>query len=426
MGEIDSMNEEINRIFSMDDINAKKREAKRRNNILIIVGLALILLIALVINISYNMKRSGNFGDIMKSVEKVFRSNSYIVSDEVTIFDGKDNLKIYTFNTETVKKDNNIRLTGTFRDNNDNVYDFGGLFITDERAELITNEESYFVKYQDILKVVSEYLPSLKELCDDLSKISEVKYEGIIRKNVSDLIKNINLESCYNLTNEIITDNIKKDEEKTNIMIDGKLYELERYYIELSARDMIKNKINILMELKNNSDIRRCIKNINQDILYTIEKSKDYTYIRMTSEEFASYKLKYANILIDSYDELLTKKIEELEKLYSIISSSQNESYSIYVDQYGEVRQIITNSVTIVNDKVFITTDKKLFDKVGSVKSKDIVPKDKKRINLSSLDRSELFTTIEQIKYNYEDLKNLLDEEVFESIDFLKLFDKEK
>lgn len=393
---------DISLIANMQNIEFVKKRNGKTTIAIIIIAAAIIIGIVVGLIINYNMEVPGEVGKLVEAFNKTFTSSSVKVDDEITLIENKQK-DVYSLNSSFVKKDDNVRMDAFLNDGKEQI-NLGGLFFNPERVEVIfQDDQSVYTRYKDIFNVIKTYLPTLGELTDDLNKIGYQKYMVLIRKELSNFNKEYDLSYYYKEIEKVFGDKITVE---TDVTIDEDKVDI--YKLEMPARDMIELKIQLLNDIKNDSKIRTLMNRLNKGVIDYIEKSKDYESIRMTSDEFNSFKLKYSNELLSVYDEILDNEIKKYETIYSKVALDVIENYVVYVNDKNEIIKIETNSCYLVDNNVLTVNDVKIFSEYNKVKSKEVVPSCKTRLNLAQLDRSTLFETIEIVKNKYKDLLNQL------------------
>lgn len=393
---------DISLIANMQNIEFVKKRNGKTIIAIIIIAAAIIIGIVVGLIINYNMEVPGELGNLVEAFNKTFTSSSVKVDDEITLIENKQK-GVYSLNSSFVKKDDNLRMDAFLNDGKEQI-NLGGLFFNPERVEVIfQDDQSVYTRYKDIFNVIKTYLPTLGELTDDLNKIGYQKYMVLIRKELSNFNKEYDLSYYYKEIEKVFGDKITIE---TDVTIDEDKVDI--YKLEMPARDMIELKIQLLNDIKNDSKIRTLMNRLNKGVIDYIEKSKDYESIRMTSDEFNSFKLKYSNELLSVYDEILDNEIKKYETIYSKVALDVIENYVVYVNDKNEIIKIETNSCYLVDNNVLTVNDVKIFSEYNKVKSKEVVPSCKTRLNLAQLDRSTLFETIEIVKNKYKDLLNQL------------------
>lgn len=393
---------DISLIANMQNIEFVKKKNGKATIAIIIIAAAIIIGIVTGLIINYNMEAPGEVGKLVEAFNKTFTSSSVKVDDEISLIE-KNQKGVYSLNSSFVKKDDNVRMDAFLNDGKEQI-NLGGLFFNPERVEVIfQDDQSVYTRYKDIFNVIKTYLPTLGELTDDLNKIGYQKYMVLIRKELSNFNKEYDLSYYYKEIEKVFGDKITIE---TDVTIDEDKVDI--YKLEMPARDMIELKIQLLNDIKNDSKIRTLMNRLNKGVIDYIEKSKDYESIRMTSDEFNSFKLKYSNELLSVYDEILDNEIKKYETIYSKVALDVIENYVVYVNDKNEIIKIETNSCYLVDNNVLTVNDVKIFSEYNKVKSKEVVPSCKTRLNLAQLDRSTLFETIEIVKNKYKDLLNQL------------------
>lgn len=368
------------------------RKKKRLTIISVTIGIICTIIflgILIYLNFIYSNDRKGDFGQIEKVLEKFFSSNSFEIDGVLTI--EKDNYKNEYVN-KIVKKDINMSLLSKKIDEEN--YNTGA-YLNQERLELYLNEDkTTYLKFKDIFKTLETYNPKLSELSHDLSKISYSRYTNELKKDTMTFMKDFKLTEYYKFLGDKLIDYlyIENNEETLDTT----------YKIIVPRREMIKIKIELLNKIKEDKKIRLLIEELDGDFFDNIYKSKDYEKIKMTKDEFNHMRLTYEGEALKIFDEKLEVLKSKYETLYSLSNIDDEDSYIIVVDKNKNIKNIITNSEILMNNELYEMTYNKEFKNINNVKSIDIVPNVKERINLVKITRSDLYESVENIKDKYK------------------------
>lgn len=368
------------------------RKKKRLTIISVTIGIICTIIflgILIYLNFIYSNDRKGDFGQIEKVLEKFFSSNSFEIDGVLTI--EKDNYKNEYVN-KIVKKDINMSLLSKKIDEEN--YNTGA-YLNQERLELYLNEDkTTYLKFKDIFKTLETYNPKLSELSHDLSKISYSRYTNELKKDTMTFMKDFKLTEYYKFLGDKLIDYlyIENNEETLDTT----------YKIIVPRREMIKIKIELLNKIKEDKKIRLLIEELDGDFFDNIYKSKDYEKIKMTKDEFNHMRLTYEGEALKIFDEKLEVLKSKYETLYSLSNIDDEDSYIIVVDKNKNIKNIITNSEILMNNELYEMTYNKEFKNINNVKSIDIVPNVKERINLVKITRSDLYELVENIKDKYK------------------------
>lgn len=377
------------------------KDNKTLKDKIILTSICVLLLIVLVVIIITNTNSNDTYQVIKDSINNLSNENEYKKIDTIDIYDynnANDLTNKLQLTSNTIKKNNNYNLELISNENND-TYSMSHIFISNERIEAILGDESYYVKYKDAFSVASNYLPSLKELASDLERLSYNKYLSDIERSISDILKTKN-----NVIKNIIKtylDNASIDDELTKTFINGKEYNLKRYFIKVNARTFIEDEINILKELKGNKEIKTKVRDLNTSLLDTMKQTKDYSKIRMNIDEFNNFRYTYSSELVDKYDLLLDTLISNKEVLYSLISKDDEIELAMYLTKNNEIKQIYINIPVLIENKIYYIKLTSIIDSEGSVKSKEVVPINNRRVDTNKSTRSELYLIVDKLKLKY-------------------------
>lgn len=376
------------------------RKKKRLTIISVTIGIICTIIflgILIYLNFIYSNDRKGDFGQIEKVLEKFFSSNSFEIDGVLTI--EKDNYKNEYVNKITKKDINMSLLSKKIDEENYNT----GAYLNQERLELYLNEDkTTYLKFKDIFKILETYNPKLQELSRDLSKISYSRYTNELKKDTMTFLKDFKLTEYYKFLGDKLIDYlyIENNEETLDTT----------YKIIVPRREMIKIKIELLNKIKEDKKIRSLIEELDEDFYDNIYKSKDYEKIKMTKDEFNRMRLTYEGEALKIFDEKLEVFKSKYETLYSLSNIDDEDSYIIVVDKNKNIKNVVINSEILMDKELYNMTYNKEFKNINNVKSIDIVPNVKERINLVKITRSDLYELVENIKDKYKNFcKDILD-----------------
>lgn len=388
-----------------EDIKKKKKKDTIISTCIAILGFIIVMCVSIVIISTYRAKRSSEFGSIVIALEKLGGAKSFVIDSTEEYFkeysDSESMNDRYSIIGKLIKKDSNYNASLSISALN-NTTELLHFFTNKERLELIFNDGTVYSRYKDIFNVAKTYVPALSELSDDLSQIDFDKYTLAIEKRLVSFSKSNYIEKYYNMIEEFALNYIVRDDETTNIMLDGKEYNLDRYYITVNARDFIEFEVKLLKEIKNDKKIRQLVKNINIDLLNIFESSKDYEKIRMTKDEFNKFKYSYSNELLTRFDEFIDMRIDSLGTLYTKVNNTSTVTLSIYISQDDELKQFFIYYPKLVDNTAVFVKSQLQFTKLNNVKSKEIVPSNDVRVNLATCDRSDLYLIVDKIKGSFD------------------------
>lgn len=379
-----------------------------------VILLLIIFIILLCIFKVINKNNNDSYHIIKESFNKLLNYDDYKLNQTIDVYDYNDNFELINgscSNVSMVKKNNNINIELTSKEDNDS-YSLAHIFFNDDRIEFIFGDESYYVRYKNIFSVVSNYLPSLTELSNDLSKLSYKDYYNLINKDIKKYYKKAKKKNDESLLKSFINDSYTDDEE-TSTYINGTLYSLKRYYIKKNARDFIKLKIDMLTNSMIDRDVNRLLYDINQGLLDIADDNKDYEKIRMDKDEYNMFRYSYGNVIPPLYNEYISKLIKNNEVLYGLLSKDDEIEIALYLTKNNEVKQVYIFVPTLVNNKVKYIKSTIILDNINDVKSKEVIPSNKTRINSNDVTRSNLYIIVDKIKNKLDIIKDKYEIDLF-------------
>ena len=249
--------------------------------IYVLTSIAIVAIGVIAVMLGFNnLKKENNdlddYDKLKKSIENLLLNESYkLVSTKIIDTKSKDNLDVkQKVEISLSSCENSKKIELVVGNNNSNSY-LGGIFVNTERIEIITpKDESIFTRYKDIFSILSRSIPTLREAISDFEKINYKKYFNLLREETRILIKSINLDKYNQILKDILSERISYiGIEELNI--DNENILTSKYEIKITEKE--KNKLinDMLIEFKNDENLKTSITNFLTRIIDEIEKDKE-------------------------------------------------------------------------------------------------------------------------------------------------------
>ena len=249
--------------------------------IYVLTSIAIVAIGVIAVMLGFNnLKKENNdlddYDKLKKSIENLLLNESYkLVSTKIIDTKSKDNLDVkQKVEISLSSCENSKKIELVVGNNNSNSY-LGGIFVNTERIEIITpKDESIFTRYKDIFSILSRSIPTLREAISDFEKINYKKYFNLLREETRILIKSINLDKYNQILKDILSERISYiGIEELNI--DNENILTSKYEIKITEKE--KNKLinDMLIEFKNDENLKTSITNFLTRKIDEIEKDKE-------------------------------------------------------------------------------------------------------------------------------------------------------
>lgn len=375
--------------------------------IYVLTSIAIVAIGVIAVMLGFNnFKKENNdlddYDRLKKSIENLLLNESYkLVSTKIIDTKSKDNLDVkQKVEISLSSCENSKKIELVVGNNNSNSY-LGGIFVNTERIEIITpKDESIFTRYKDIFSILSRSIPTLREAISDFEKINYKKYFNLLREETRILIKSINLDKYNQILKDILSERISYiGIEELNI--DNENILTSKYEIKITEKE--KNKLinDMLIEFKNDENLKTSITNFLTRIIDEIEKDKEYAKIRFTSEEFQNIKTKVLNYVND-YEKYIDQLVLKVNEESNIKDENENIIISYNLDNDLNVVKVNNNDEYTDETGNIDITNTIVISKINKLSKDEVSPKVTTRINLAEKDRVGIFAAFVIVKDQFK------------------------